>query len=287
MDDASVSQVFFRDGNKIEADLHFGCSVMVFNNQNTNDLSQLLEFFTQLSAEKDDPRWEQFSSFFMSINANAEVSFHDAGSGSMDLGILKTIIGDVPENVKEQHRDFMNKLYPYVNMKLEKFSPRVKELRLKNSEGEYDSAGRQHLNNKISRIESTLNEPGIKMITDFFNKGFPFVPFPQIERCLGMGIKDAVVQIKDGYAIMGYDFKVQRSTTNCLFNMQETIKERELREIERAKQSSGNSLEKVGSMVRMIQEQIANQKVQIPGYDFSKLAEKFNNDRAEMLKDMI
>jgi hypothetical protein len=114
----------------------------------------------------------------MSVNANAEVSFHDAGSGSMDMGILKSIIGDVPDHVKEQQRDFMNKMFPYVNMKFEKFSPRVKELRLKNKEGEYDSAGREHLNNKISRIESTLNEPGIKMVTDLFNKGFPFVPFP-------------------------------------------------------------------------------------------------------------
>lgn len=181
----------------------------------------------------------------------------------------------------------MNKMFPYVNMKIEKFSPRVKELRLKNKDGAYDSAGREHLNNKISRIESTLNEPAIKMVTDLFNKGIPFVPFPQIERCLGLGIKDAVVQIKDGYAIMGYDFKVQKSSNDCLFNMQETIKERELREIEKAKLNSGNPLDKVGSMVRMFQEQIAKQRAQAPTYDFGKLAEKFSKDRGELLQDMI
>lgn len=101
MDEPSVSQVFFRDGNRVEADLHFGCSLMVFNNKNANDLSQIMEFFTQLSADKDDTRWEQFSSFFMSLNIHGEVSFHDAGSGNIDIGILKTILGDVPDSVKE------------------------------------------------------------------------------------------------------------------------------------------------------------------------------------------
>ena len=62
------------------------------------------------------------------------------------------------------------------------------------------------------------------MVTDLFNKGIPFVPFPAIERCLGMNIKDSVVQINDGYAVMGYDFKVTKSDQNCLFNMRESIK---------------------------------------------------------------
>lgn len=118
----------------------------------------------------------------------------------------------------------MNSLLPYFFVKFEKFSPRITQLVLKNQEGQYDSAGKRHLNNKISKIEKTLNEPVFKMVTDLFNKGFPFVPFPAIERCLGMNIKDSVVQIKEGYAVMGYDFKVQKSDKDCLFNMKETIK---------------------------------------------------------------
>jgi hypothetical protein len=119
-------------------------------------------------------------------------------------------------------------------MKFEKFSPRVTQLVLKNRNNQYDSAGKEHLNNKITRIEETLNDPNIKMVTDLFNKGLPIVPFPAIERCLGMGIKDSTVTIKEGYALMGYDFKVQKSSTDCLFNMEETILERELREAEAA-----------------------------------------------------
>lgn len=60
----------------------------------------------------------------------------------------------------------------------------------------------------------------IKMATDVFNNGLPVVPFPRIERCLGMNIKDSYVQIKDGYAVMGYDFKVENSDKDCLFNME-------------------------------------------------------------------
>ena len=54
LEDTHMSQVWFRDGNKIEADLHFGCQLVVFNDPGAADFSKIMEFFTQLSADKDD-----------------------------------------------------------------------------------------------------------------------------------------------------------------------------------------------------------------------------------------
>jgi len=68
-----------------------------------------------------------------------------------------------------------------------------------------------------------------------FNKGIPMVPFPTIEKCLGLSSKDSSMQIKEGYAIMGYDFDVSKSDSDCLFNMKETLKEKELRAANEAK----------------------------------------------------
>jgi hypothetical protein len=45
----TVSQVFFRDNNLVEADLHFGCSIYGFNGG--NDLEQIMDFFTQLATD--------------------------------------------------------------------------------------------------------------------------------------------------------------------------------------------------------------------------------------------
>lgn len=61
-------------------------------------MNTMLEFFTKLQADKDDRRWENFSSFFMSMETDMEVSFKDAGSAAkVDMGILKNLIGDMPD----------------------------------------------------------------------------------------------------------------------------------------------------------------------------------------------
>jgi hypothetical protein len=75
---------------------------MVFNNSDSSELNQMLEFLTQLAADKDDERWEIFASFYMSVNINMDVSFTDAGSSMMDIGILKHLVGDIPESIKDK-----------------------------------------------------------------------------------------------------------------------------------------------------------------------------------------
>jgi hypothetical protein len=61
----------------------------------------MLEFFNKLTADNDDVRWEKFSSFYMSVKTDMEVSFNDASLMSTDIGMLKNLIGDIPDHVKE------------------------------------------------------------------------------------------------------------------------------------------------------------------------------------------
>ena len=45
------------------------------------------------------------------------------------------------------------------------------------------------------------------------------MPFPEVERCLGLSPADSSFRIEEGYAVIGYDFDVQRANQQCLFDM--------------------------------------------------------------------
>ena len=58
-----------------------------------------------------------------------------------------------------------------------------------------------------------------KFVETFLKTGIPIAPFPLVEHCLGLSPKDSSMAIKDGYAIMSFDYRIQTSTDNCIFNM--------------------------------------------------------------------
>ena len=93
--------------------------------------------------------------------------------------------------------------------------------------GEVDDTAGNKLNYLIDNIRSKLDEPAIKMITGFFNNGAPLVPFPQVQRCLGLAPKGSHMEIKEGYAVLAFDYDVKRSNKDCLFNMKDQILTRE------------------------------------------------------------
>jgi hypothetical protein len=64
--------------------------------------------------------------------------------------------------------------------------------------------------------------PMLKPIIEiFYGHSFPFAPFPQVERCLGLAPKDSQMSIKEGMAIMSFDYNVKSSNKRCLFSMKE------------------------------------------------------------------
>jgi hypothetical protein len=80
-----------------------------------------------------------------------------------------------------------------------------------------------YLNIMIGSIKDYASKPEFSMITQLFKNGFPVVPFPNVERCLGLKPQESHLVIHDGYAVISYDFKVLSSDANCLFNMKENL----------------------------------------------------------------
>lgn len=147
---------------------------------------------------------------------------------------------------------------PYFFVKFDNFQPRFTEIKLKDSLNETDSTGVKYLNEKIQGWETTLNNPALKAIFDTFHGGFPLVPFPTIERCLGLTVKDSSMKISEGVAIMGLDFEAEQSDAGCLFNMTENIKDKERRAAELAMRgASGSALQTLGKLSKMFQKQSA------------------------------
>ena len=53
----------------------------------------------------------------------------------------------------------------------------------------------------------------------------PVAPYPDIEDCLGVKPKDSHMTIKEGYAVMSFDYNVKKSHEDCLFGLEEWKKE--------------------------------------------------------------
>jgi hypothetical protein len=86
---------------------------------------------------------------------------------------------------------------PMIFGTLKDFRPIIKELKVfdKNGKAKLDQA--DALNDKIMDLKRlSKKQPILKMVTDkIFGQGFPMVPFPDVERCLGLKAKDSTMQI--------------------------------------------------------------------------------------------
>lgn len=47
-------------------------------------------------------------------------------------------------------------------------------------------------------LENKLDVEELKPFVDMFNNGIPILPFPRVEECLGMKVKQAEVEIREG-----------------------------------------------------------------------------------------
>ena len=79
-----------------------------------------------------------------------------------------------------------------------------------------------------------------------FNQGLPMVPFPDVARCLGLTAKDSTMKIKEGYAIMAFDYSVKSSNENCLFNMKQSLTQKEARMASKLGKIGGMDFGKIG-----------------------------------------
>lgn len=73
-----LSRITFRDGDLVEGDLNFGCSIYVFGddkNDKKDPMQHLMQMFASLGTDPEDPAWIEYKTFFMSLNVVAEFDF--------------------------------------------------------------------------------------------------------------------------------------------------------------------------------------------------------------------
>ena len=155
----------------------------------------------------------------MTLSGSFNIDFNpDASAIKFPFSDLIPIPDEI-KNFKQNAR----KNVPWIVGKIQNFDPQVKDLKMYKDGNEVETTGRDHLNSKLQNFKRTIEDPKLKMLIDFLDNGIPLVPFPAVERCLGLSSKDSSMKILDGYAIMAYDFNVERSDTDCLFNMKESL----------------------------------------------------------------
>lgn len=154
---------------------------------------------------------------------------------------------------------------PLIFGKVVDFKPVIKELKVyKGDEALFDEA--EKLNNKFTNLRTLHGETGLKALTDtVLGQGLPLVPFPEVQRCLGLSPRDSTMQINEGYAVMGFDYRVTTSSSGCLFNMKENLYRKE----ERAARKWGDKAN--GGFAKMADKLAKKAEKQIKGISKGKI----------------
>jgi len=238
-----MSNVKFRDGNKVEMDLHFGCSTWLYDDHlKIPAMQEMMDFILDLYDDNEE-KWELHRSFYISMNAMVELDFSEKAK-RFDIpaidwfnDMVKTWTkGDslIPDVKLSKH-------IPMIFGRVVDFQPNIHELKVYKGKEEQMSEA-ESLNKAINdaRNAEFWENPMLKpFIEIFYGHSIPFAAFPNVERCLGMKQKDSQMTISEGMAIMSFDYNVQKSTSKCLFKM----KEDKLKEAERKIKQEAKRLE--------------------------------------------
>jgi len=207
LDQVEISQVQFEEGNHIGVDLHFGCNVNVLEETaEKSDMEALMDLFKDFHTADSGSYWRTYRSVFMSVFFKATFDFSD------DAKVLNTM-----GLTKDEYR--MNEGLPIAFGKVVDMDMHVDELKIyKGTIAETEEA--HYINALIHDGKDLFKNSGFKALTDLFaGNGMPLAPFPIIEHCLGLSPKDSTVAIKDGYAVLAFDYNVDTAEDSCLFNM--------------------------------------------------------------------
>lgn len=78
--------------------------------------------------------------------------------------------------------------------------------------------------------ENPLLQPVIQLL---YGHTMPIAPFPTVEHCMGLNPRDSHMAIKEGYAVMAFDYKVLPSSKRCLFEMVDSKLKKEAARLEK------------------------------------------------------
>jgi hypothetical protein len=149
-----LSQVWFREKDKLEVNLNFGCGLYVHNQKDANKLFGAIAQIDEFS-----PYWEQWRSIWTSMTGTVQFDFKNLESMSMILSSIKSI-----DLKSEEMRVFKNG----------------------KSQGNERAMWQQKLDNFLGLIRST---PFSKVMNTYlFPSGLPLSPIPGMEKCLGLPV---------------------------------------------------------------------------------------------------
>lgn len=232
LEHVEISQVQFEDGNHIGLDLHFGCNLNVLEETaEKTDMEALMDLFKDFHALPADQNWKTHRSVFMSLYFKATFDFSDAAKKVNTLGLTS-------EDYK------MNDGIPTTFGKVVDLNLHVDELKI--YKGTIEQSEEAHyLNALLQEGKSLYKNSGMKTFVDtFWTSGIPLAPFPIVEHCLGLSPKDSTMAIKDGYAVLAFDYNVESAEDDCIFNlgsgssMQKNMKE--MRMVDRMSRMAGS-----------------------------------------------
>jgi hypothetical protein len=113
-------------------DLHFGCGVFRFKKEGVaNPMDLMVDFFSMLATDKDDPRWEPYRHFYMTLSGTLNFDF--TNSYKEPINPFKGLGFDfpIPDAFKEQHKQAHGKMkVPYIMGVIEKWDPVIKDVKM-------------------------------------------------------------------------------------------------------------------------------------------------------------
>ena len=113
--------------------------------------------------------YDTFSQFFVSLNGQVEMDFDKSNMG-FNIPFKELIPHDTPMTE-------MWKGTPFIVGNVIDFQPKITELNIYHN-GEEDRRTTNFILEKFEHVTDILNDPALKIISDFFSTGFPVVPFP-------------------------------------------------------------------------------------------------------------
>lgn len=198
LEEEKVSHVRFKKGNRVEADLHFGCGIYVFSEESSSDdmMHSITNLFKQLDTDLSDERWSQFRSFFASVSIDAEI----------DVASKPTKMKHPLDHIVEIDMADMTSKPPFAAGRIKDLKPKIHELKVLKKDGKVSRDEAKSVQKKLDELFS--GEASNPLASTTFGQSIPLSPFPEVARCLGLHPDDSTIQFEEGYVVVGFDYSV-------------------------------------------------------------------------------
>jgi hypothetical protein len=204
LNERHTSQVWFKDGNRLEFTFNFGCGLFTapFGDNPISFFQNLIDAgLAGTPLNEDEGQWRMFRSFFFAIHGSTQLQFQPSTLFREEM-FLEGTVKDLDLTVRE--------------LKVFKGT----------GQDEHEMTSEEAVwNERIKELREAIIEGGLGYYMSQFPliQGIPMSPFPKWQRCLGMTPRSGALEIKDRYVRVAFNLKLQRADESCLFSNFETL----------------------------------------------------------------